>query len=157
MVLRFANSIFEPIWNYRYVDHVQITVAEDARRRPSRGYYDKAGALRDMMQNHVFQLMALVAMEPPRALRRRQHPRREGEAAAPSAATSPRTSTDYVVRGQYGAGWVDGEEVAGYREEDGVAADSRTETYVALRVEIDNWRWAGRRSTSAPASACRAG
>lgn len=142
-VLRFGNGIFEPIWNNRYVDHVEITVAESVGVEARAAYYEKSGALRDMVQNHLLQLLALVAMEPPGALRAdsirdekvkvfRALSPIEGEAAASCTA-----------RGQYAAGLVDGETVKGYREEAGVDPASSTETYAALRVGIDSWRWAG--------------
>ena len=142
-VFRFANGIFEPIWNRNYIDHVQITVAEEIGVGERAGYYDQSGALRDMVQNHLLQLLCLVAMEPPAAfeagpMRReklkvlqsvRPFLRREGESRA--------------VRGQYAPGTMQGQSVAGYREENGIGADSSTETFAALRFEIDNWRWAG--------------
>src|SRR5206468_8721732 len=142
LVLRFANSIFEPLFNQKHVDHVQITVAEEEGVGTRAGYYEQAGALRDMIQNHMLQLLALVAMEPPRSLEAdvvrdekldvlRSLRRIEGE----------RVHTD-VVRAQYTAGFNVGAAVAGYRSEKGVATDSPTETYVALRVFVDNWRWA---------------
>ena len=142
LVLRFANSIFEPLFNQKHVDHVQITVAEEEGVGTRAGYYEQAGALRDMIQNHMLQLLALVAMEPPRSLEAdvvrdekldvlRSLRRIEGE----------RVHAD-VVRAQYTAGFNVGAAVAGYRSEKGVATDSPTETYVALRVFVDNWRWA---------------
>lgn len=142
MVLRFANAIFEPLWNSRNIDHVQITASETLGVEGRAGYYDGAGALRDMVQNHLLQLLCLVAMEPPtdlsadsirdekvkvvRSLRRLQ-----GEEVAKN-----------VVRGQYAAGAINGREVAAYREEPGVPEGSMTETYAALRLRIENWRWA---------------
>ena len=145
MVLRFANAIFEPLWNSRFIDHVQITCSEDLGMEGGRGgYYDKAGALRDMVQNHLLQLLSLVAMEPPvdlsadgvrdakvnvlRSLRPLRSPDEVGR---------------HVVRAQYTAGTIGGEQVPGYRAEDRIAPDSMTEPYVALRLFIDNWRWAG--------------
>jgi|RhiMetStandDraft_4_1073278.scaffolds.fasta_scaffold26601_2 glucose-6-phosphate 1-dehydrogenase len=143
LVLRFANSIFEPLFNQKYVDHVQMTVAESEGVGTRAGYYEQAGALRDMLQNHMLQLLALVAMEPPysldsevvrdekleliRALRRMEGP----------------AVDESVVRAQYSAGFDMGRPVIGYREEQGVDAKSRIETYVALQIWIDNWRWAG--------------
>jgi glucose-6-phosphate 1-dehydrogenase len=136
MVMRFANSMFEPIWNYRYVDHVQITVAETLGVGGRGGYYDKSGALRDMVQNHLFQLMALIAMEPPVALDAKSI-RDEKVKVYRSIRTMAANHADsQTVRGQYGG-------PQAYLKEKGVAADSRTETFTALKLYIDNWRWSG--------------
>jgi glucose-6-phosphate 1-dehydrogenase len=141
---RFGNSIFEPLFNHRYVDSVQITVAETLGMEGNRGaYYDGAGVLRDMVQNHMMQLLCLIAMEPPPAL--------EGQAVRDEKvkvlrALVPMTRDEVAaqtVRGQYGVGERDGAIVPGYRQEHGVRPDSNTETYVALRATIENWRWAG--------------
>jgi glucose-6-phosphate 1-dehydrogenase len=132
MAFRFANGIFEPIWNRRYVDHVQMTVAEEAGVGTRGAYYDKAGALRDMVQNHMFQLLALVAMEPPISFRPEDV---RDEKVKVLHAVPPLTGEDvrrYTVRGQY----------RGYSAEKNVAPDSRTETFVAMRLKVDNWRWA---------------
>jgi glucose-6-phosphate 1-dehydrogenase len=143
LVLRFANGIFEPLWNRRYIDHVEITVAEDLGIGRRADYYDKSGALRDVIQNHAMQLVSLVAMEPP--LNFTANVVRDEKVKALSAVKpwTPEEAARASVRGQYRAGWVGGEEVPGYLEEEGVPPDSQTETYAALRLEIDNWRWAG--------------
>ena len=143
MVMRFANSVFEPIWNYKYVDHVQITVAETIGVGSRGGYYDTSGALRDMVQNHLFQLMALVAMEPPASLDAvsiRDEKVKVFKSVRPLRADNV---DDFTVRGQYGAGEAAGQKTAGYRKEKGVPPDSRTETFAALKLYIDNWRWSG--------------
>jgi glucose-6-phosphate 1-dehydrogenase len=142
MAFRFANGIFEPIWNRRYIDHVQITVAETVGVEGRGGYYEEAGALRDMVQNHMFQLLAFTAMEPPISFAAdavRDERVKVLHAIHPLA---PEEVLQQTVRGQYGAGTVDGEPVPGYRAEPDVAADSRTETYVALKLFVDSWRWA---------------
>lgn len=143
LVLRFANGIFEPVWNRRYVDHIQVTVAEDIGVGDRGSYYDRAGALRDIVQNHMLQIVSLVAMEPP--VRFAANLIRDEKVKLLRAARRPGVEEvgATVVRGQYQAGWVGGEPVAGYRDEEGVPEDSKSETYVAMRLEIDNWRWAG--------------
>jgi glucose-6-phosphate 1-dehydrogenase len=143
MVMRFANSIFEPIWNYKYIDHVKITVAEQIGVGARGGYYDRSGALRDIVQNHMLQLMALVAMEPPVALD--AQPVRD-EKVKVFRSVRPLRSGDVdhlAVRGQYAAGSHNGQSTAGYVYEKDVPRDSRTETFVALKLLIDNWRWSG--------------
>jgi glucose-6-phosphate 1-dehydrogenase len=142
MVLRFANGIFEPLWNRDHIDHVQITVAETVGVERRAGFYEATGALRDMVPNHVFQLLSLTAMEPPNSFAAdavRTEKDKVLEAVVPLDLDEVRRQ---VVRGQYGAGTVLGRPVKAYRDEEGVAPDSMTETYVAMRLAIDNWRWA---------------
>jgi glucose-6-phosphate 1-dehydrogenase len=143
LVLRFGNGIYEPIWNRRYIDHVQITAAESLGVEGRAGYYDEAGALRDMVQNHMMQLLTLVAMEPPAAFVADSVRDEKVKVLRSIPPLSASEIGQDVVRGQYGPGWQGGTHVPGYREEPGVAPDSRTETYVALKLMIENWRWAG--------------
>jgi glucose-6-phosphate 1-dehydrogenase len=142
MVLRFANGIFEPLWNRDHIDHVQITVAETVGVERRAAFYEATGALRDMVPNHVFQLLSLTAMEPPNSFAAdavRTEKDKVLEAVIPLSGDDALRN---VVRGQYTAGIVRGQPVKAYREEDGVAPDSMTQTYIAMRLGIDNWRWA---------------
>ncbi len=143
MLLRFGNGIFEPLWNHRYVDHVQITVAERLGVEGRGNYYNASGALRDMVQNHMFQLLSLTAMEPPIDLNA-DSIRDEKVKILRSIRPIEFGELDtYSCRGQYDSGYYDGEPVPGYLQEEGVAPDSQTETFVALKLFLDNWRWSG--------------
>ncbi len=143
MAFRFANYMFEPVWNRNFIDHIQITAAEDIGIGSRAGYYDQSGALRDLVQNHMLQLLTLVCMEPPASFEAdkvRDEKVKVLEAITPPTAEEVARST---VRAQYTAGTSGGEDAAGYLGEQGVPQDSKTETYAALKLEVHNWRWAG--------------
>jgi glucose-6-phosphate 1-dehydrogenase len=143
MVFRFANGMFEPVWNRRYVDHVQIMVAETVGVEDRGNYYDKAGVVRDMVQNHMFQLLALVAMEPPTSFQADAVRDERVKVFKAIRTWKPEDVLSRAVRGQYGPGEINGQPEPGYRSEPKVNPSSNTETYAALRVEVENWRWAG--------------
>jgi glucose-6-phosphate 1-dehydrogenase len=139
MAFRFANMMFEPIWNRNYIDHIQITGAEDIGIGTRAGYYDQAGALRDLVQNHMLQLVALTCMEPPASFEANKV--RDEKVKVLTAITPPDPAD--TVRAQYTAGMSGGDDAAGYLDEQGVPQESKTETYAALKLEVHNWRWAG--------------
>jgi glucose-6-phosphate 1-dehydrogenase len=143
LVMRFGNSIFEPIWNQKHIDHVQITVSEQEGIGTRAGYYEESGALRDMIQNHMLQLVCLTAMEPPWSLDADVVRDAKLEVLRALRPMEVRDVEQRVVRAQYGPGHYGEEEVRGYRREEGVPPDSMVETFVALKLYIDNWRWAG--------------
>lgn len=143
MVLRFANALFEPVWNNKYIDNIQISAIETIGVENRAGYYEQAGALRDMLQNHLLQLLTLTGMEPPVNLDTEAVRDEKVKVLRSLRAFSPETITRDVIRGQYGQGLMAGKTVVGYREEKGISPSSDTETFLALRVEIDNFRWAG--------------
>ena len=143
VMFRFGNSLFEPVWNRNYVESVEITAAETLGVESRGDFYEETGALRDMVANHMLQLLALTAMEPPVAFDADSVREQKVQVFRSIRPMKPEDVAKYTVRGQYGPGMVDGSKVPGYREEKGVKADSRTETYVAVEFHIDNWRWAG--------------
>ncbi len=143
LALRFANAIFEPIWNRRYIEQVQVTVSESLGVEHRGGFYETAGALRDIVQNHVMQVLALTLMESPTSTDADRIRDEKVKLLHAIDIPTPDEAVDKSVRGQYTAGTIDGESVVGYREEEDVAPDSQTETYLALRLRVENWRWAG--------------
>jgi glucose-6-phosphate 1-dehydrogenase len=143
MVFRFANGIFEPVWNRQYIDHVQITNAEAIGVEDRGGYYETAGVLRDMIQNHVFQVLSLVAMEPPNSLEANAVRDEKIKVMQTVRPISVDRVDEFAVRGQYGPGSVGGKQAKGYREEKDVNPESNTDTYAAVKLYFDNWRWAG--------------
>ncbi|HKI79097.1 MAG TPA: glucose-6-phosphate dehydrogenase [Ignavibacteriaceae bacterium] len=143
MVTRFSNGIFEPLWNRNYIHHVEITSAENIGVENRGGYYDDSGALRDMVQNHLLQLTGVIAMEPPASFDSNAIRNETLKIFQALRIFTPDEVSKNVIRGQYGSAKVKGEQVAGYREEKGVKKDSRTETFVAIKMYIDNWRWGG--------------
>ena len=143
LVFRFGNAIFEPLWNHKYVDHVQITVGESIGVEGRGKFYEEAGTARDILQNHMMQLLSLMAMEPPVSFAADAVRDEKVKVLRSMPVFGPAEVAERVVRGQYGPGSTGGEDVPGYRAEPGVAPDSLTETYVACKFEVDNWRWAG--------------
>ncbi|MCW2986055.1 MAG: zwf [Conexibacter sp.] len=143
MAFRFANGLFEPVWNRNYIDRIEITAAEDLTIGSRAGYYDHAGALRDLVQNHMLQLLCNVAMEPPVHFEADEIRDEKVKVLRSVIKPTPESVDDIAVRAQYSRGTIGGQDVKGYLEEDGVPPDSNTETYAAIRLEIDNWRWAG--------------
>jgi glucose-6-phosphate 1-dehydrogenase len=141
MAFRFANSLFEPVWNRRYIDHVQITVAEQVGVEQRAGYYDHSGTLRDMVQNHMLQVLCLIAMEPPVNFGADELRSKKVDVLRAIRPLPVEQVPQLTVRGQYGAGTIDGQKVPGYRDEPGVAPGSATDTYAAAKLLVDNWRW----------------
>ena len=143
IAFRFANGIFEPVWNHHYVDHVQVTVSESLGIEHRGNFYETAGAIRDIFQNHELQVLALIAMEPPATFEPEDVRNEKAKVLKALRHLEGEAVDRGVVRGQYGPGWIDGKEVPGYREEPDVHPDSVVETYVAAELRVDNWRWAG--------------
>jgi glucose-6-phosphate 1-dehydrogenase len=143
LAFRFANLLFEPLWNRNYIDHIQFTVSEQLGVENRGGYYETAGALRDMIQNHILQLLCLIAMEPPVSFEADEIRNRKVDVLNAVQRLKSDNIQDFAVRGQYGPGWIEGAKVKGYREEKDVAKDSNRETFAAVKLFIDNWRWQG--------------